>query len=239
MTLTPPPYPWSNTPDPTLNDKPTMFIPGPPKPTCTVNCGHPCRFFCSGPCLYCPPDIGRGGGGSGDDDNDECETTKSSICNTYCVKSASCTTSCGSTVGCSPTGSDGSQTFTPAPAVTVSWEHWPSTTDDTSSDLAAESRLADAIDSKISSDYPGAAPTGPGSSQPSEAACVIRFVDGGEGQQEGMVWLNNLSVLGGSPVNTQIYQACQAANINVTDHPPSANSDQFTDSNGVQWTATL
>jgi hypothetical protein len=54
-----------------------------------------------------------------------------------------------------------------------------------------------------------------------------------------MVWLNNLSVLGGSPVNTQIYQACQAANINVTDHPPSANSDQFTDSNGVQWTATL
>jgi glucan 1,3-beta-glucosidase len=148
-TITPFPYPTvrGTDQDPTLNTHSTHFTIGPPGPICNHGCGTPCRSFCIPGCGLCPPGLGGLGGGggppggSGEDSggdqgsssSSECDTTTTSTCQTLCTASAtttSCSETCSDIISCEATGTDVSSTVTPAPAVSITDEPWPTTTED-------------------------------------------------------------------------------------------------------------
>ncbi|KAF7164009.1 hypothetical protein CNMCM5623_008648 [Aspergillus felis] len=161
-TITPPPYPWSQTTkDPKLNTRPTQWVSRSPSPSAShgsPGTGHRCGAFCNGPCLLCPPNIGgssAGGGGSssGSDSsegNDEdCSTQTARVSSTACIAGSGCDFAYSTTTGCSETPSSTKTVSTPPPGVAVTLEQWPVMTDDP----AAFDSIASSLDSVLSSLY--------------------------------------------------------------------------------------
>ncbi|KAL4960788.1 uncharacterized protein BDV14DRAFT_204410 [Aspergillus stella-maris] len=167
-TALPPPYPWSQTTkDPGLNTATTSWSSGSATPTvdrddpgAVLPCGSWCDI-----CLLCPPGWSSGGGGGGgsdgnnndgndnddnNDDDDACTTREAEICSTVCVAGSGCEFDCSTTTGCSVNASATSIVGTPAPAVTVTMEQWPESTDVSDSDMTS---IARSLDSMLSSMY--------------------------------------------------------------------------------------
>lgn len=174
-TLTPPPYPWSQTvKDTALNTKTTTWSSGPPTPSTSKGskgAGKGCAPFCRGPCLFCPPDwsdiVGGGsGGGGGSDGSDEedCSTETAQVCTTVCVEGSGCDFDCSTTTGCSVTASSTKYVGTPAPGVAFTVHERPTVTPSPEADIS----LALDLDLTLSSEFgtlsvisgPSPSPTG-------------------------------------------------------------------------------
>ncbi|KAL4883403.1 glycosyl hydrolase family 71-domain-containing protein [Aspergillus karnatakaensis] len=184
-TITPPPYPWTETgKDTAPNTRTTTWSPGTASPSATKGSkgtGRPCRPWCNH-CLLCPPDwgistpgggggTGGGGGGSGggssngdpnETEDDECSTRTAQICSTACVEGSGCDFACSTTTGCSATPSSTTINGTPASGVVVTMEQWPQQTDDSQAVLRIASSLDKAANSKFGTQtmIKGILPTG-------------------------------------------------------------------------------
>lgn len=174
-TITPPPFPFSQTVrDPKL---PTLgFKSGPPGAPCTSGCGSPCLVFCDKPCL-----IGCGPGGGSDfpdpidpnppknpnnneNSDSECSTKTASSCGIQCRASPrSCTTTCSKTTGCSVTDTTNSIAITTAGFHFWTDEDWFTTG---YGDVAYESSVIADVNADLESDFPGWATDGGASPGP-------------------------------------------------------------------------